>query len=117
MADKNVAEEDLSSYQDKGDLLAKNLEKQLQDNLEYTIEGTADGGDYWNVLVRYRSYYYQAYLKALSQIQVQLLSLAGYQMDGSNVQATDDFKVDTYKAKIKAGIRCRKDRWVFPSLF
>ncbi|HIT22997.1 MAG TPA: hypothetical protein IAD45_01100 [Candidatus Faecimonas intestinavium] len=100
--DKNVAEEDLSSYQDKGDLLAKNLEKQIQDNLEYTIEGTADGGDYWNVLVRYRSYYYQAYLKDLSQIQVQLLSLAGYQMDGSNVQATDDFKVDTYKAKIKA---------------
>lgn len=40
--DKNVAEEDLSSYQDKGDLLAKNLEKQIQDNLEYTIEGTAE---------------------------------------------------------------------------
>ena len=49
--DKNVAEEDLSSYQDKGDLLAKNLEKQIQDNLEYTIEGTADGGDYWNCLL------------------------------------------------------------------
>lgn len=102
MPESNNKKEDLSTYQKQGDLLASHLEKQMQDNLEYTIEGTADGGNYWNVLVKYRTYYYQAYLKDLSQIQIQLLSLAGYKMDGTNIQATDDFIIDAYKAKIKA---------------
>lgn len=102
LPDKDIEKRNLSAYQKMGDSLAKNLEKQIQSNLVYTIEGIVNGGNYWNILVKYRSYYYQAYLKDLSQIQVELLSLAGYQMDGSNVSVTDDFKIDVYKAKIKA---------------
>ena len=101
--EKSVIENaDISSYKKVGNKCAKNLEKYIQDNYEYNIEGIADGGDYWNALVNYRSYYYQAYLNDLSQIQIELLSLAGYQLDGPNVNANKELKLAIYKSRIKA---------------
>lgn len=94
--------EDVSDYQKAGEIYASNLEKKIQDNFEYTVEGVSDGGNYWAALLKYRSYYYKAYLNDLVQIQVYFLEQAGYQMDGSYVKTTNKLKVDSYKALIKA---------------
>lgn len=103
LPDKNViGDNDISAYKKAGETYASNLEKRIQDNLEYNVEGISDGGDYWAALVSYRSYYYQAYINDLSQLQIELLSLSGYMMDGSNVDANNEFKLASYKARIKA---------------
>lgn len=101
--DKNViAGEDISDYQEMADSLASHLEKKIQENLEYNIEGVADGGDYWGVLVSYRSYYYHAYLQDLAQVQSYLISLSGYKTDASGGEVSDEFQLASYKARIKA---------------
>lgn len=99
---KIIKDEDISRYQEVADSLASNLEKKIQENLEYNIEGISDGGDYWGVLVNYRSYYYHAYLHDLAQIQSYLISLSGYQTDGSGGEVSDEFQLASYKARIKA---------------
>lgn len=100
---KDVLEgKDISEYKKAGDVYASHLEKKIQDNFEYNIEGISDGVNYWAVLLKYRSYYYRAYINDLSQIQIYFLELAGYQMDGSNMPMTNKLKVDSYRATIKA---------------
>lgn len=94
--------EDISLYQETADILADNLERKIQKNLEYNIEGIADGGNYWGVLVSYRSYYYHAYLRDLSMIESYLVSLAGYHTDATGTEVTDGYQLASYKARIKA---------------
>lgn len=100
--DEMVKKYKLDSYVKAGKKYGDNLEKAIQNNFSYKIEGVAENEDDVSPLVSYQSYYYQAYIKDLSQIIVELLDKAGYNMDGSNVSATEKFKVDYYKAKIKA---------------
>ena len=98
---KIIEEYNLEKYVDKQEELATNLEKHIQDNFSYNIEGTVDDETYFSVLVNYKSYYYLNYSNDLSEIQGQLLTKAGYNLE-ENITENDKFIADSYKAKVKA---------------
>ena len=100
--EKLIKKYKLDDYVEAGKKYGDNLEKAIQDNFSYKIEGVAENTDDVSPLVSYKSYCYQAYIKDLSQIRVELLAKAGYNMDGSSFDVDEKFRVDDYKAKIKA---------------
>ena len=66
---KVIQKNSLSAYTTKGEELAKKLEKAIKDNFECEIEGVLTKEDYLAVLVTYKSFYYNAYIKDLNSIQ------------------------------------------------
>lgn len=99
---KVIQKNNLSTYTKKGEELAKQLEKAIQDNFECEIEGVLTKEDYLAVLVTYKSFYYNAYIKDLNSIQNELLIKAGYDFDNFTEDQEKTIEVDSYKAKIKA---------------
>lgn len=100
--DKISKGKNLEAYIKKANELAINVEKVVKDNFEYNIEGIVDGENYVSVLVSYKTYYFNAYINDLTQIQNELLIKAGYNLENKAETSTDQFKVDMYKARIKA---------------
>lgn len=101
-SNKVVQKNSLSSYTTKGEELAKKLEKAIKDNFECEIEGVLTKEDYLAVLVTYKSFYYNAYVKDLNSIQNELLIKVGYDFDNLTKEQEKTIEVDSYKAKVKA---------------
>lgn len=101
-SNKVIQKNSLSSYTKKGEELAKNLEKAIKDNFECEIEGVLTKEDYLAVLVTYKSFYYNAYVKDLNSIQNELLIKVGYDFDNLTKEQEKTIEVDSYKAKVKA---------------
>lgn len=103
-SDDTIKKNQLTPYVKKGEELAKNLEKAIKDNFEYTIEGVLDKDDYYGVLVSYKTFYYYAYINDLKAIQNELLIKKGYDFENITPDQTKTIEVDSYKAKIKAAM-------------
>lgn len=101
-SNKVIQKNSLSSYTKKGEELAKKLEKAIKDNFECEIEGVLTKEDYLAVLVTYKSFYYNAYVKDLNSIQNELLIKVGYDFDNLTKEQEKTIEVDSYKAKVKA---------------
>ena len=101
-SNKVIQSNSLSTYTTKAEELAKKLEKVIKDNFECEIEGVLTKEDYLAVLVTYKSFYYNAYIKDLSAIQNELLINAGYDFENITKEQEKTIEVDSYKAKIKA---------------
>lgn len=101
-SNKVIQKNSLSSYTTKGEELAKKLEKAIKDNFECEIEGVLTKEDYLAVLVTYKSFYYNAYIKDLTAIQNELLIRAGYDFENITSEQEKAIEVDSYKAKVKA---------------
>lgn len=101
-SNKVIQKNSLSSYTKKGEELAKKLEKTIKDNFECEIEGVLTKEDYLAVLVTYKSFYYNAYVKDLNSIQNELLIKVGYDFDNLTKEQEKTIEVDSYKAKVKA---------------
>lgn len=101
-SNKVIQKNSLSSYTTKGEELAKKLEKAIKDNFECEIEGVLTKEDYLAVLVTYKSFYYNAYIKDLTAIQNELLIRAGYDFENITSEQEKTIEVDSYKAKVKA---------------
>ena len=99
---KVIQKNSLSAYTTIGEELAKKLEKAIKDNFECEIEGVLTKEDYLAVLVTYKSFYYNAYIKDLNSIQNELLIKAGYDFDNLTKENEKTIEVDSYKAKVKA---------------
>lgn len=99
---KVIQKNSLSSYEKKGEELAKTLEKAIKDNFECEIEGVLTKEDYLAVLVTYKTFYYNAYIKDLNAIQNELLIKAGYDFENITSEQEKTIEVDSYKAKVKA---------------
>lgn len=90
----------LDDYVETSKKLAERLESAIQNNFEYTIKDVIEVDDYITVQISYKTYYYVAYINDLSRIQTELLIKAGYDLE--NGADSEQYQVDTYKAKIKA---------------
>lgn len=101
-SNKVIQKNSLSSYTTKGEELAKKLEKAIKDNFECEIEGVLTKEDYLAVLVTYKSFYYNAYIKDLTAIQNELLIRTGYDFENITSEQEKTIEVDSYKAKVKA---------------
>lgn len=100
---KNITKEnDIKEYQKAAQKVAKKLEKAIQENFEYKVIGVANEKNYMGVLVSYKTFYYNAYINDLHQIQNELLIRKGYDFESDKFKPNNKFKLDQYKAKIKA---------------
>lgn len=98
---KNIIKKySLDDYVSKEDALATSLEKHIQDNFEYKIDSTVENAEYHSINVTYKGFYYTSYIADLQRITYDLLIKSGYDLE--NVTGTEKFKVDMYKARIKA---------------
>lgn len=98
--DAIISKYNLDNYVTLGEELATTLENAIKNNFEYKITDVIDNNDFTSVTVAYKTFYYAGYINDLSQVQNNLLTRAGYDLD--TVSITDEFQADSYKAKIKA---------------
>ena len=73
-------------------LIQKNLEKEIQDNLDYSISTSNATGNVKTYMVTLKSYFYYIYMFDLNNLQEIILTNSGL----------EDNEVNEYKAKVKA---------------
>ena len=88
VTDKN----NLDDYVSKAAELSKNLEKEIKDNLDYSILASNTTGNVKTYMVTLKSYFYYIYMFDLNNLQEIILTNSGLEYN----------EVNEYKAKVKA---------------
>ena len=88
VTDKN----NLDDYVSKAAELSKKLEKEIKDNLDYSILASNTTGNVKTYMVTLKSYFYYIYMFDLNNLQEIILTNSGL----------EDNEVNEYKAKVKA---------------
>jgi hypothetical protein len=99
--DKIIEKYQLENYVKQNDELTDNFDQTIKNNFEYKVVKTKDSSKNITLNLKYKSFYYFAYMADLNSLETEILAKTGYGEYGKK-QATEEKAVNDYKAKVVA---------------